>query len=77
MGVACGGRQVVGSGVLKKSKVAFSDRVRPQRRGDDEYLQVETVPETVFRLKRGVVEQVYFGAIPVAQLKGTRHVRKA
>jgi hypothetical protein len=27
------------------------------------------VPETVFVSRRGVVEQVYFGAIPVDQLK--------
>jgi hypothetical protein len=31
--------------------------------------QFESVPETVFVSKDGVVEQVYFGAIPVSQLK--------
>jgi len=63
---------------IKKSKVAFPIAFDPNGVVTTNIFKFETVPETVFVSKRGVVEQVYFGAIPVAQLKsGLATLRKA
>ena len=63
---------------IKKSKVAFPIAFDPNGGVTTNIFKFETVPETVFVSKRGVVEQGYFGAIPVAQLKsGLATLRKA
>jgi peroxiredoxin len=63
---------------IKKSKVTFPIAFDPNGVVTTNIFKFETVPETVFVSKRGVVEQVYFGAIPVAQLKsGLATLRKA
>jgi thiol-disulfide isomerase/thioredoxin len=63
---------------ITRSKVTFPIAFDPNGVVTTNIFKFQTVPETVFVSKRGVVEQVYFGAIPVAQLKsGLAALRKA
>ncbi len=78
MGIDAVDVRASGRAFVKKSKVTFPIAFDPNGVVTTNLFKFETVPETVFVSKKGVVEQVYFGAIPVAQLKsGLAALRKA
>jgi thiol-disulfide isomerase/thioredoxin len=58
-----------GQAFVKKSGVTFPVAFDPNDVVTTGIFKFQTVPETVFVSKHGVVEQVYFGAIPVRQLE--------
>jgi hypothetical protein len=58
-----------GQAFVKKSKVTFPVAFDPNGVVTTNIFKFDNVPETVFVSDKGIVEQVYFGAIPVSQLK--------
>jgi cytochrome c biogenesis protein CcmG, thiol:disulfide interchange protein DsbE len=69
MGVDASDKLASGQTFVKNSKVTFPVAFDPNDVVTSGIFQFEEVPETVFVSKEGVVTQVYFGAIPVSQLK--------
>lgn len=69
LGVDASDKLSSGQAFIKHSKVTFPVAFDPNNVVTSGIFQFESVPETVFVSKDGVVEQVYFGAIPVSQLK--------
>jgi peroxiredoxin len=67
-----------GQAMIKKDDMTIPVASDPNGTITTGEFKFETVPETVFVSKKGVVEQVYFGAIPVDRLKaGLAQLRKA
>jgi cytochrome c biogenesis protein CcmG/thiol:disulfide interchange protein DsbE len=69
MGIDASDRLSSGQAFVKNSKVTFPVAFDPNVVVTSGIFQFGGVPETVFVSKDGVVERVYFGAIPVSQLK--------
>lgn len=69
MGVDASDKLASGQAFIQHSKATFPVAFDPNDVVTSGIFQFESVPETVFVSKDGVVEQVYFGAIPVSQLK--------
>lgn len=69
LGVDASDRLSSGQAFIKHSKVNFPVAFDPNDVVTSGIFQFQSVPETVFVSGDGVVEQVYFGAIPVGQLK--------
>jgi thiol-disulfide isomerase/thioredoxin len=69
LGVDASDKLSLGQAFIKHSKVTFPVAFDPNDAVTSGIFQFFGVPETVFVSKDGVVEQVYFGAIPVGQLK--------
>ena len=69
MGVDADDARASAQAFVRRSKVTFPIAFDPNGVVTTNLFKFQTVPETVFVSRRGVVEQVYFGAIPVDQLK--------
>jgi len=69
MGVDADDSRASALAFVKKSRVTFPIAFDPNGVVTTNLFKFQTVPETVFVSARGVVEQVYFGAIPVDQLR--------
>ena len=69
MGIDAVDRLSSGQAFIKKSDVTFPVAFDPNGVVTTNIFKFANVPETVFVTKHGVVQHVYFGAIPVSQLK--------
>jgi thiol-disulfide isomerase/thioredoxin len=69
LGVDASDQLSAGQAFVQHSKVSFPVAFDPNDVVTSGIFKFESVPETVFVSKAGVVERVYFGAIPVSQLK--------
>jgi peroxiredoxin len=69
MGIDAVDARSSGQAFVKKSTVTFPVAFDPNGVVTTNIFKFENVPETVFVSNKGIVEQVYFGAIPVSQLK--------
>ena len=69
MGIDAVDARSSGQAFVKKSKVTFAVAFDPNGVVTTNIFKFENVPETVFVSNEGIVEQVYFGAIPVSQLE--------
>jgi thiol-disulfide isomerase/thioredoxin len=69
LGVDASDKLAYGQAFVTHSKVTFPVAFDPNDIVTSGIFQFDNVPETVFVSKDGVVKQVYFGAIPVSQLK--------
>jgi thiol-disulfide isomerase/thioredoxin len=69
MGVDADDVRAAAQRMIKKDKVTFPIAYDPNGVVTTGIFKFEDIPETVFLTKRGVVTEVYFGAIPVDQLK--------
>jgi peroxiredoxin len=69
MGIDAVDRLSSGQAFIKKSDVTFPVAFDPNGVVTTNIFKFANVPETVFVSKHGVVQHVYFGAIPVSELK--------
>jgi thiol-disulfide isomerase/thioredoxin len=69
MGIDASDKRSSAQTMIKKDDATFPIAFDPNATVTTGIFKFEDVPETVFVTKRGVVTEVYFGAIPVDQLK--------